>query len=356
MPIGCKVTLRRERMYEFLDRLVNVALPRVRDFRGVSPKSFDGRGNFALGIREQIVFPEINYDEIDEIARHGHHHLHDGPDRRRRPRRFSKASACRSGSNGATIGHGEEERRREERARRKLVQRHAAKRAELKKVVMDRSREPEERFEATLKLAAMPRNGARVRIRNRCMLTGRPRGLLPEVRSVAHRAARTGLGRARSRAWSRRAGKRGNAPMAMSDPLGDMLTRIRNGQMAQKARGRRRRPPSCARNVLEVLRREGYIRGYRGRRARRRQARALDRAQVPQWRAGDPRAAPGLQARPARSTRAQGPAAASITASASPSCRRRAASCPTPRRARRGSAARSCARCSEPCRASASIR
>ena len=66
MPIGCKVTLRRERMYEFLDRLVNVALPRVRDFRGVSPKSFDGRGNFALGIREQIVFPEINFDEIDE--------------------------------------------------------------------------------------------------------------------------------------------------------------------------------------------------------------------------------------------------------------------------------------------------
>ena len=67
MPIGCKVTLRRERMFEFLDRLVNVALPRVRDFRGVSPKSFDGRGNFALGIREQIVFPEINYDEVDEL-------------------------------------------------------------------------------------------------------------------------------------------------------------------------------------------------------------------------------------------------------------------------------------------------
>jgi large subunit ribosomal protein L5 len=67
MPIGCKVTLRRERMYEFLDRLVTVALPRVRDFRGVSPKSFDGRGNYALGLREQIIFPEINYDEVDEI-------------------------------------------------------------------------------------------------------------------------------------------------------------------------------------------------------------------------------------------------------------------------------------------------
>jgi large subunit ribosomal protein L5 len=66
MPIGCKVTLRRERMYEFLDRLIHIALPRVRDFRGVAPKSFDGRGNYALGIREQIVFPEINFDEVDE--------------------------------------------------------------------------------------------------------------------------------------------------------------------------------------------------------------------------------------------------------------------------------------------------
>ncbi|MCB1885706.1 MAG: 50S ribosomal protein L5 [Geminicoccaceae bacterium] len=66
MPIGCKVTLRRERMYEFLDRLVTMALPRVRDFRGVSDASFDGRGNYALGIKEQIVFPEINYDDVDE--------------------------------------------------------------------------------------------------------------------------------------------------------------------------------------------------------------------------------------------------------------------------------------------------
>ncbi len=66
MAIGCKVTLRRQRMYEFLDRLINIALPRVRDFRGVSPKSFDGRGNYALGLKEQIIFPEINYDDVDE--------------------------------------------------------------------------------------------------------------------------------------------------------------------------------------------------------------------------------------------------------------------------------------------------
>ena len=67
MPIGGKVTLRKQRMYEFLDRLVNVALPRVRDFRGLNPKSFDGRGNFAMGIKEHIIFPEINYDQVDEI-------------------------------------------------------------------------------------------------------------------------------------------------------------------------------------------------------------------------------------------------------------------------------------------------
>ncbi|HJQ17815.1 MAG TPA: 50S ribosomal protein L5 [Allosphingosinicella sp.] len=67
MPIGCKVTLRRERMYEFLDRLVTIALPRVRDFRGLNPRSFDGRGNYAMGLKEQIVFPEINYDSIDKV-------------------------------------------------------------------------------------------------------------------------------------------------------------------------------------------------------------------------------------------------------------------------------------------------
>ncbi len=66
-PIGCKVTLRRERMYEFLDRLIAIAIPRIRDFRGVSPKSFDGRGNYSMGVREQIMFPEIDYDKIDTL-------------------------------------------------------------------------------------------------------------------------------------------------------------------------------------------------------------------------------------------------------------------------------------------------
>ena len=67
MPIGCKVTLRGERMYEFVDRLINLALPRVRDFRGVNPNAFDGRGNYALGIKEQLIFPEIEYDKVDKV-------------------------------------------------------------------------------------------------------------------------------------------------------------------------------------------------------------------------------------------------------------------------------------------------
>ncbi len=66
-PIGCKVTLRSERMYEFLERLISIAIPRIRDFRGISPKSFDGRGNFAMGVSEQIIFPEIDYDQVDAL-------------------------------------------------------------------------------------------------------------------------------------------------------------------------------------------------------------------------------------------------------------------------------------------------
>ena len=67
MPIGCKVTLRGDRMYEFMDRLINLALPRVRDFRGINPNAFDGRGNYALGIKEQLIFPEIEYDKVDKV-------------------------------------------------------------------------------------------------------------------------------------------------------------------------------------------------------------------------------------------------------------------------------------------------
>ncbi|UKI38718.1 MAG: 50S ribosomal protein L5 [Clostridiales bacterium] len=74
MNIGCKVTLRKDKMYEFLDRFFNLALPRVRDFRGINPNSFDGRGNYSLGIKEQLIFPEIEYDKIDKNQRYGHYY------------------------------------------------------------------------------------------------------------------------------------------------------------------------------------------------------------------------------------------------------------------------------------------
>ncbi len=83
MPIGAKVTLRKTRMYEFLDRLVTVALPRVRDFRGLDPKSFDGRGNYALGVKEHIIFPEIDYDKAEAMLGMDIVRVHDGQDRRR---------------------------------------------------------------------------------------------------------------------------------------------------------------------------------------------------------------------------------------------------------------------------------
>ncbi len=83
MPIGCMVTLRKEKMYEFFNRLVNTALPRVRDFKGISGKSFDGRGNYALGIREQLIFPEIHYDKIDKVKRDEHCYWDHSQERRR---------------------------------------------------------------------------------------------------------------------------------------------------------------------------------------------------------------------------------------------------------------------------------
>jgi len=98
MPIGCCVTLRGDRMYEFLDRLCNVVLPRVRDFRGLPPNAFDGRGNYTLGLRDQLVFPEIDYTRVDKIT--AEHHLdHHGQERRRRPRTFeaSRRAAAPAG-------------------------------------------------------------------------------------------------------------------------------------------------------------------------------------------------------------------------------------------------------------------
>ena len=91
MSIGCRVTLRGERMYEMIDRLVSIALPRIRDFRGIAPGQFDGRGNFAMGVREQTIFPEIDYDTVEHVPRPQHRHHDDRQDGRRRARPAGQA-------------------------------------------------------------------------------------------------------------------------------------------------------------------------------------------------------------------------------------------------------------------------
>ena len=100
MPIGCKVTLRGDRMYEFLDRLQTIALPRIRDFRGINPEAFDGRGNFALGVREQVIFPEINYDDVSRGAWPRRHRSRPRPPTTSRHASCCARSACRSRAEG----------------------------------------------------------------------------------------------------------------------------------------------------------------------------------------------------------------------------------------------------------------
>src|SRR5690625_3133595 len=175
-PIGCKVTLRRERMYEFLDRLINISLPRVRDFRGLPRKSFDGRGNYNLGIREQIIFPEIDYDQVDKLR---------GMD-------IAITTTANTDEEGfallETFGfpfrgkYGElamaqVSMSRREGRREKLVDKHASRRAELKKSIPDPNVDFDDKQAEMHALNRLPRDSAPVRKRNRCRQSGRPRGV-----------------------------------------------------------------------------------------------------------------------------------------------------------------------------------
>ena len=179
MPIGGKVTLRRTRMYEFLDRLVTVALPRVRDFRGLNPKCFDGRGNYAIGIKEHIVFPEIDYDEVERSG-HGRGRLHDRQDRRRGARPAAgiqfPVPAVAVGSDAENWRPMAKKSSIEKNKRAQLVKQFAARRERAQGDRQRRVASMEDRFQARLKLAELPRNSSPVRVRNRCEVTGRPRG------------------------------------------------------------------------------------------------------------------------------------------------------------------------------------
>ena len=182
MRIGAKVTLRKHVCTEFLDRLVTVALPRVRDFRGLDPKSFDGRGNYALGVKEHIIFPEIDYDKTEAML---------GLDivvvRRRGPMRKRRLCCANSTSRSGSESRGSDaENWRPLMAKKsaiennlrkqRLAKKFAGRRKRLLDIANDDARPMEERFEARIRLAALPRNGAIIRVRNRCEVTGRPRG------------------------------------------------------------------------------------------------------------------------------------------------------------------------------------
>ena len=178
---GAKVTLRSEKMYEFIDRLVNIALPRIKDFRGLSPKGIDNSYNYSFGIKEHIVFPEVNFDKVDKIRglditivtssnnKEGTLELlkeFNFPLNEKKLRtHMAKTSAVQKNLK-----------------RIKLVKKYAKKRAALKKIINNRKLELSERFEAQLKLNKLPKNSAKIRIRNRCEVSGRPHGVYRKLK------------------------------------------------------------------------------------------------------------------------------------------------------------------------------
>ena len=184
------VTLRGERMYEFFDRLVNVALPRVRDFKGVSDRSFDGRGNYSLGIREQIIFPEIDLDKIDKVKGLTIVDLHDGADRRARARRCCGRSACRSAAEESTVA----------------------------KTCLTSEGDAAAEVQGA---AVQPLPAVRAAA-----------GVLPPLPDVPALPARSRAQGADSRPDQGELVTR----MSMTDPIADLLTRIRNGTSARKER------------------------------------------------------------------------------------------------------------------------
>ena len=181
---GAKVTLRKNKMYEFIDRLVNIALPRIKDFQGLSVNGFDKSGNFTFGIKEHIIFPEINFDKVDRIRGMNITIETSGKDK-------ESAVALLEAMNFPFIKT-KKEINWETMAKTSAIQRNlkiirlvnklSKKRQKLKKIIKDKKLPLDERFNAQLKLAKLPRNSAKIRIRNRCEMTGRPRGVYRKLK------------------------------------------------------------------------------------------------------------------------------------------------------------------------------
>ena len=183
---GIKVTLRSNKMYEFIDRLVNIALPRVKDFQGLGMNGFDNFGNYSFGIKEHIIFPEINFDKVDRIRGMDITLVTTGKDRKTT---FALLEAMnfpfskkikKKGINWGNMAKTSMIQRNLKRI--KLVKKFLKKRESLKKIIKNKKLPLEERFAAQLKLAKIPRNSSKVRIRNRCEITGRPHGVYRKLK------------------------------------------------------------------------------------------------------------------------------------------------------------------------------
>ena len=183
---GIKVTLRSNKMYEFIDRLVNIALPRIKDFEGLNVNGFDNFGNYSFGIKEHIIFPEINFDKVDRIRGMDITLVITGKDKKAT---FALLEAMNfpfiKKINKKEINWGNMAKTsaiQRNLKRIKLVKKFLKKRENLKKIIKNKKLPLEERFAAQLKLAKIPRNSAKVRIRNRCEITGRPHGVYRKLK------------------------------------------------------------------------------------------------------------------------------------------------------------------------------
>jgi len=186
-PIGCKVTLRGARMYEFLDRLISVAIPRIRDFRGLPSRSFDGRGNYSLGIKEQIIFPEIDFDKVDAI-RGMDITIATSAKTDAEARELLVRSVSRCALEDFCMAKTSMINR--DKNRTALVIKYAAKRAELRDKVKNVKLSEEERHTAMVALQKLPRDSSYTRRRNRLQPHRTLARLLPQVRIVALEVAR----------------------------------------------------------------------------------------------------------------------------------------------------------------------
>jgi len=183
---GVKVTLRKKRMYEFLDRLVNIALPRIKDFQGLDAEGFDKFGNYSFGIKEHIIFPEINFDKVDRIRGMDITIVTSGRNKEATlalleemnfP--FIKKNKTKK-TNWGFMAKTSSIQRNLKRIR--LAKKYLKRREALKKIIKNKKLPLDERFNAQLKLAKLPRNSAKTRIRNRCEITGRPHGVYRKLR------------------------------------------------------------------------------------------------------------------------------------------------------------------------------